>query len=301
LSFSVANYFVNENVVGSNALITVTRSGGAIGNVTVNYATADGSATAGVRYFATSGTLLFTNAQTSATFPVTIINDSQVNGNQTVQLFLSNPTGPATLGLSAATLTIIDDDFSPGTLVFSTANYSVSESAGFATITLLRTNGNTGVVNVQYATANGTASGYSGAGPTTGFDYTNTSGTLSFGDGVTNLTFQVGIIGDTTVEGNETVILSLTSPTGGAVLGSPSVAVLAIIDDDFAGGTLSFVPAATNVVENVASGVVTNIVKRLNGSSGNISVTASTVDGTALAGRNYTTTTTNLSWLSGDS
>ena len=102
----------------------------------------------------------------------------------------------------------------PGTLQLSSSSYSVNENQGTATITVNRTGGSDGAVAVNYATSNGTA--------TAGSDYTATSGTLTFAAGETSKTFTVPITDDTLVEGNETVNLTLSSPTGGATLGSPS-------------------------------------------------------------------------------
>lgn len=110
--FSTATYSVNEN--GGTATITVTRTGGSTGAVSVQYATSNGTATAGVDYTSAASTLQFAEGQTSRTFTVTIREDTLVEGNETVNLTLSNPGGGATLGSPAtATLTIIDNDTNP--------------------------------------------------------------------------------------------------------------------------------------------------------------------------------------------
>ncbi len=113
----------------------------------------------------------------------------------------------------------------PGTLQFSSSSYSVTENAGTATITVIRTGGSDGAVGVSYATSNGTA-----IAPD---DYTATSGVVTFADGdMTPKIFNITIINDAQVEGNETVNLALSNPTGGATLGNPNTAVLTINDDD---------------------------------------------------------------------
>src|SRR5262249_40058565 len=76
LAFSSATYPVNENA--GTATITVNRTGGSNVAVTVNYATSNGSATAGSDYTAASGTLTFAIGDTSKTFTIPITNDTAV-------------------------------------------------------------------------------------------------------------------------------------------------------------------------------------------------------------------------------
>ncbi|MBE9101101.1 Calx-beta domain-containing protein [Vacuolonema iberomarrocanum] len=111
---------------------------------------------------------------------------------------------------------------SPGTLSFSSDSYVVNEAAGTVTITVRRTDGSDGVVRVNYATQDGTA---------TSGDYTPASGTLTFGDRETQKTFTIAIADDSVEEDNETVQLRLSSPTDGADLGQ-AAATLTIRDDD---------------------------------------------------------------------
>jgi hypothetical protein len=85
--------------------------------------------------------------------------------------------------------------------------------------------GNTSApATVDYGTSDGTANS-----PT---DYLTSSGTLHFGAGETFKTFPISLVDDVYVEGSETVKLSLSNPTGGVFLGSPSIATLTIVDND---------------------------------------------------------------------
>jgi hypothetical protein len=112
----------------------------------------------------------------------------------------------------------------PGVLQFSAVSYSISESGVNAAITVNRIDGSGGTVTVAYATSNGTA--------TAGTDYTAAAGTLTFTDGELTKVFTVIVHDDALVEGNETINLTLSAPTGGAALGTPSTAVLTILDND---------------------------------------------------------------------
>jgi len=118
----------------------------------------------------------------------------------------------------------------PGTLRFSLVSYTVNEGAGSATIAVQRVNGDDGIVSVQYSITSGSA--------TAGQDFTSGSGTLTWGDNDdANKTFTVPILNDSTQEGNETVLLNLTNPTGGASLDSNQrSASLTILDNDSGGG-----------------------------------------------------------------
>jgi len=121
LQFSSSNYTVNENE--ATATTTVTKIGGNASGVSINYATSNGTATAGQDYTATSGTLIFNAIETSKTFTIPIINDSIDEPNETVNITLSNPGGGGTLGSPVtAVLTIIDDDNAP-TLSISNRRY----------------------------------------------------------------------------------------------------------------------------------------------------------------------------------
>lgn len=91
-------------------VFTVTKTGSASTNLSVNYATANGTAIASSDYTATSGTLTFLPSETSKTISVPTINDSVVESTETFFLNLSNATGGATISDAQAIGTINDND-----------------------------------------------------------------------------------------------------------------------------------------------------------------------------------------------
>jgi hypothetical protein len=248
IQLSSTTYNVNEN--GTSATITATRVGGTTGAVGISYATSNGTAAAGSDYTTATGTLSWADGDgADKTFVVPITDDSTYEGNETINLTLSTPTGGAILGApSTAVLTVVENDPEPfGVIQFSAATYSVNEAGATATITATRTSGSSGAVGVSYATSNGTA--------TAGSDYTTTSGTLSWATGdAASKTFTVPILNDSVFEGaNETVNLTLTTPTGGATLGTQTTAVLTIVENDAAGVTVTQSGGTTTVTEGGAT------------------------------------------------
>src|SRR5205814_1619953 len=110
-------------------------------------------------------------------------------------------------------------------LKLSASSYSINEAGPTVTLTVTRTGGSSGAVGVSYATSNNTAHA--------GSDYTAKSGTLSWAAGDTSSrTIVVPITNDALYEGDENFYLTLSNPTGGATLGSPSAALVTIVDND---------------------------------------------------------------------
>jgi len=143
-------------------------------------------------------------------------------------------------------------------------------------------------VAVNYATSNGSAS--------SGSDYTTTNGTLNFAIGQTSNTFNIPILDDALVEGNETINLTLSAPTNGAILGAQSTAVVTI--DDFETGTLQFSAPTAQIQEGQGPLIIT--VTRTGGSDGPLVATYSTSNGTATAPADYTATAGTITFADGD-
>jgi len=291
LAFSIGVFNVSEST--ANALVSLVRTGGTNGAVTVDFATAaGGAATAGTDYVATNGTVTFADGITAASFNVRILGDTNVEGNETVLLALSNPNGvgsaSAVLGtISTATLNILDDDFSPGTLSFSTNSFSVSENGASVTITVTRSIGTLGLVSVNYATVNGSA--------LAGSDFNATSGTLSWPDGDSNpRTFSVTVNDDAFVEGNENFNVTLSGASGGAALNLTN-AVVTVIDDD---GVVQFSLANFVVAENITNATVTVI--RTGATNNLVTVNYTTLaTGSATPGVDFTTVSGQLTFTNG--
>ncbi len=283
VSFTAAEYSATESA--GLATVTVTLSNPSSQTVSVDYATANGTAQAGSDYTSASGTLSFAAGQTSRTFSVPITADDIYESDETVSLALSNAVN-ATLGVAAATLTIQNDDVLP-VVSFQSSLTTAAESAGSVNITVVLDHASADTVTVAYATSGGTAKSPQ--------DYANTSGTLTFTPGQTSQTFSVTINTDNSDEQDETVNLTLSGPTN-ATLGASS-AQLAIIDDD---GTpsVNFV-AGQNALENAGTAAVQVVLS--NTSGGTITVHYATSDGTAAAGSDYTAASGTLTFNAGES
>jgi parallel beta-helix repeat protein len=112
------------------------------------------------------------------------------------------------------------------------ASIVVAETAGSFVVTVLRTGGDAGVVTVNYGTATSPEAGFYKA--TAGEDFAVTAGTLTFADGETSKTFTIAIFDDKVYETNEIFDLTLSNPTGGAVVEFPPMPRLRtyIFDDE---------------------------------------------------------------------
>jgi uncharacterized protein len=107
---SIGDATIVEGDAGTASMVfTVTLSAAPTGPVTIDYTTADGSATAGNDYFATSGTLSFEAGETSKTISIPITGDTVGELRETLTVTLSDPSG-ATLLDGSATGTITDND-----------------------------------------------------------------------------------------------------------------------------------------------------------------------------------------------
>jgi len=227
-----ANTSILEGDTGSaNALVQLWLSGASSQNVSIDYATANGTAVAGSDYTAVSGTVMFPPGVSTQIVAVPILGDLLNEANETLTLQLSNPTNAA-LGQNAATITILDNDPLPS---LSISDSRVVEGDSGTTqavfvVTLSAPSGRT--INLNWPTTDATA--------TSSNDYVAvTSGFLSFASGVMSNTLSVNVRGDTVNEPDETFFVILTNvPNGTLATFARSTGICTIINDDLVKGRL---------------------------------------------------------------
>jgi len=291
LNFS---YSVSEG--SANAVITVSRFNGSAGEARVDYATSNGTATAGQDYTAASGTLIFPNGITSQTFSVPILSDPLDENDETVTLTLTNPAGSGSLGSqSTATLTIGDDDPRP-TLSINDVQLTEGNSGTTDAMFTVTLAGQTALqVTVGFATSNNTASLT---------DYQPSSGQLTFNPGETTKTIVVSVVGDTLGESNETFFVNLNFSTNSNIIRFRGTGT--ILNDD---PVIQLSSTGYSVSEGLGS--ASGTVSRTGDTSGTATVeyatsdTAGLADCSAVTGKasercDYVTTIGRLTFAAGE-
>ena len=272
----------------SSKAITVDLSVVSAKNITVNYAVTGTASGSGNDYTLGSGTITINAGATTGTITIaSIIDDSIDEADETVVLTLSNPSN-ATLGTDRAhTYTITDNDNTP-TIDFNTTSSNGAESVSSKAITIDLSGPSSEAITVNY-TVTGTATG-------SGTDYSLVNGTLSIAAGATTSTITIAnIINDSADEADETVIVTLSSPSN-ATLGSDDVHTYTIADDD-GQPTVDFNTTSSTGAEDISSAALT--VDLSAASSNNITVNYA-VTGTATgSGTDYTLANGTLTIIAG--
>lgn len=283
---------VSQSESTSPFTFNVTLSAASSQSVTVQWATSDGTATAGSDYTAASGSLTFAPGETSKSIAIAVTSDTTFEPNET---FFVNLLGASNAAIAdpQGLGTILNDDSAPAVPSISIAPASVVEgNSGTASLTFNVTLDVATVnsVTVDYATGGGTA--------TAAADYVATSGTLTFAPGETAKTIAVPVLGDTLVEGNETFIVTLTSPTN-ASLGTAN-ATGTILDDDSAPAVPSISIANASASEGDSGSTSMSFAVTLDvPTTATVMVQYATSPGSASAGSDYVTTSGTLLFAPG--
>jgi hypothetical protein len=254
-------------------------------SITVSFATANGTATAGSDYTATSGTVTFLAGETSKSIPVAILGDAVFENDETFTLTLTSPSPAAVTLLSGSDVavgTIANDDAAP---VLSVSGPSpVAETATARIYTVTKTGAtelpSTVAVNLVPGTA-GVPSDVTGAGTT-----------LSFLAADTTKTFTATVVADTLDEVNETFTVEISSPSG-ATIGT-ATKLVTITDDD---ATPSLAPSDRSVAESAGTVTIPVTLSAVSGQT--VTVQFATANGTGVAGTDYTSASGSLTFNPG--
>ena len=279
-ALSVADAAGDEDVGALEFAVTLSAPSGI--EVSVSYATADGTATAGGDYAAATGTLMFAPGEVSRTIAVSVIDDSLDEPDETFTLVLSDLQGAA-LGRGSALGTIRDDDEPPA---LSIAGDTGSEDVGELVFSVTLVARALTEVTVNYATMDDTA--------IAGDDYGPVEGTLTFAPGETARTIRVAVVDDAVDEADEEVFaVTLSGPSGATLAHALATGV---IRDDDEPPALSVADAAGD--EDVGA---LEFAVALSAPSGiEVSVSYATADGTAAAGGDYAAATGTLMFAPGE-
>jgi glucose/arabinose dehydrogenase len=208
-TISIGDVSLTEGNTGtSNAGFTVSLSEASGQTITVNFATADDTATAGSDYVTAGNTVTFTPGQTSQPINVSINGDTTFEPSEAFNLNLSGATN-ATIADNQGIGTITNDDTQPTIAI---NDVSVTEGTVVTTnavFTVSLSNASSQTISVNYATADGSA--------TAGNDYVANSGTVTFTAGQTSQLLGVGVNGDRMNEPDLTFNVNLSAATNATI------------------------------------------------------------------------------------
>ena len=292
-ALSVGDVTVTEGNSGTTpASFVVSLSAPSGRTVTVNFATANGSATAPSDFQARTGSLTFAQGQTSQQVTVMVNGDTIDEVAETYSLNLSAPT-MATFADAQGDGTIIDDDGLPTLFVNDISVVEGNSGTVNATFTVSLSAASGQTVGASWTTAEGTALEGTAA---PGVDYTAATGSVVFTPGQTTRTFTVHVRADVIDELDETFGVVLSEPSNADI--GDAVGVGTIADDDAP-------PTATvsdiTVVEG--NGGTTNAVFTvgLTRASGLVAtVDYATEDGTATAPADYQAAAGTVTFAAGE-
>ena len=267
ITVSTATPEILENGMDSGQF-TFTRHGSTAGDLLVYYATS-GTGTAGVDYAPLPNVVLMPAGQTSIMVPLNPISGQALAPDKTVVVTLATNAAYTSGAPAAAKITILNDN-SETVTVTRTADAAEPSTAG--TFTIKRDGDLTEALVVNY-NLSGTA--------TNGVDYTTLSGTVTIPAGAASTRISVSPKADTLLEGDESVILTLTDSISYDV-GNPGAATLTIRDAQKS--TVTVVTTVDKVFEQ--GDVPGQFTVTRTGSSGDLAVYLA-VSGTALSGADY--------------
>jgi hypothetical protein len=263
---SISDVTVAESAGQASFTVSVTPD--AVEDVTIDYMTTDGSATAGEDYTAVEGSLVIPAGSSSATLDVPILNDALDEEEESFTVVLSNPVA-AILSDDTGVGTITDNDPQPQ---LSIRDASALENAGQLSFTVNLSAVSGRDVEVSYATQNGSAQA--------GSDYEQTSGTLRIPAGQNAGTITVALQDDELPENIEVFTLQLTEAAGAVITDGTGEGE--ILDDDIPSVSVG------DIDTGEGAGTIAFVVSLDREAAVAVTVSYATEDGTAVSGEDYT-------------
>lgn len=279
-----------ESVTSVNVPVTLQNANANATSVTVSIL--GGTANTPADYTLSSATITFpANTNSTQNAVLTIVNDALFEANETVLLGLTSLTNGAVKGVdSLFTYTILNDDPAPANPIVKLSATSATFSEGVGTFTvqadILGANAN--ATSVTLSVTGGTA--------TAGTDFSPTSALITFpANSSASQNVTITVTDDQLVEGNETIIFTLSSPTNNATLDADSQITVTLTDNDVLEASIS--PASANAGE--ADGQVLVSVALSIPYATDLSVDVVSIGGSATNGADYIFTDTTLTWTAG--
>jgi hypothetical protein len=244
----------NASESGDTGTFTVSRTGSTATALTVNYSLG-GTAGNGSDYQTLSGSVTIAAGASSANITVTPVDDTIVEGNETVVLAISANAAYTIGSPGSATVTIADNDSPPPppTVTVTVTDANASESGDTGTFTVSRSGSTASSLTVFYSMSGSAQNGS---------DYQTLSGSVAIPAGASSANITLVPINDTIVEGNETAVLTL-SPNAAYSVGSPNNSTVTIADND------QPPPLQANFTASPLLGIVPLIVQFADTSTGN--------------------------------
>ena len=227
LTASIGDFTTVENDSGNQvAKLTVVLNQAAAVQTSVRYATQTNGSAGTADFKAKTGTLVFKPGQVAKTLTFTLTPDTLAEPNESFDVVLDNPVGLA-IGDSTGTVTILDDDATAGQRVSASDGSTYEGNSGstrkvFFVVSLAQPSA--GGVTVHYSVSGINATG--GTTASAGNDFKLRSGTLAFNAGQRFKVVAVTLYGDTNVESDETLEITLDTPVGtliGRAIGTGSI------------------------------------------------------------------------------
>jgi hypothetical protein len=270
---------VGDQVVDEAAgtvTVTLTLDKPSVGNVSVSYATADGTAQAGSDYTASgSHSISFLPGEVAKTITIDLTNDGSTEPGEFFDLLLSSPVGATVPDTNARIFISPSDAATVAAPLIAVSDASAGESDGYLEFVVSLSAPSNNTVTVNYSNGNLTAAN--------GSDYQALSGTLSFAPGQTTQVVRIPVLDNSTHENAEFMTLNLSGAVNGTIVRQAGWG--SITDNDATTGTP--VIAVSDALVDESGARVTFTVTLDKPSVSQVTVKYATADGTATSGTDY--------------